>query len=133
MLKKFPSDEINGTNAHHSFTFNLRFLYELKHKIRLSKTVCEVFHFRFRFVCIKVLFFFFDKIHGLFDFKMSFQSENSIKVTHSFVSRPLIFKLQQEVLKFNDIYVSWSSPKTNLVTNFLSLENRSFENVSFCQ
>ena len=41
------------------------------------------------------------------------------------------FKLQQKVLKFNDICVSWSSPKTDLVTNFLNLENRSFENVSF--
>ena len=25
--------------------------------------------------------------------------------------RPLIFKLQQEVLKSNDIFMSWSSPK----------------------
>ena len=67
MLKKFPSDKINGTKnalfflsrapTHHSFTFNLRFLYELKHKVRLSKTVCEIFHFRFRFVFIKVYIF----------------------------------------------------------------------------
>ena len=28
-----------------SFTFDLRFLYELKHKVRLSKTVCGIFHF----------------------------------------------------------------------------------------
>ena len=27
----------------------------------------------------------------------------------------LIFKLQQKVLKFNDICMSWSSPKTDLV------------------
>ena len=40
-----------------------------------------------------------------------------------FAPRPLIFKLQQEVLKFNDICVSWSSPKTDLETNFLNLEN----------
>ena len=44
--------------------------------------------------------------------------------------KPLIFKLQQEVLKFNDIFVSWSSPKTDLETNFLNPENRSFENVA---
>ena len=53
MLKKIPSDKINGTKnalfflsrapTHHSFTFNLRFLYELKHKLRLSKTVCGGF------------------------------------------------------------------------------------------
>ena len=41
----------------------------------------------------------------------SFQNENNRKTTHGFASRPLIFKLQQEVLKFNDIFVSWSSPK----------------------
>ena len=67
MLKKFPSDKINGTKnvlfflsrapTHHSFTFNLRFLYELKYKARLFKTVCGIFHFRFRFVSIKVYVF----------------------------------------------------------------------------
>ena len=64
MLKKFPSNKINGTKyalffisrapTHHSFTFNLRFLYEPKHKVCLSKTVCGIFHFRFRFAFIKV-------------------------------------------------------------------------------
>ena len=39
----------------------------------------------------------------------SFQNENNKKATHIFVLRPLIFKLQQEVLKFNDILVSWGS------------------------
>ena len=47
MLKKFPSDKINGTKnalfflsralTHHSVTFNL---------VRLSKTTCGFFHFR---------------------------------------------------------------------------------------
>ena len=56
MLKKFPSDKIKGTKntifflsltpAHESFTFNLRFLYELKHKVHLSNSVCWIFHFR---------------------------------------------------------------------------------------
>ena len=62
-----------------------------------------------------------------------FQNKNNGKATHSFAPRPLIFKLQQEVLKFNDICVSWSSPKTDLVIDFLNLENQSFENVSFSQ
>ena len=67
MLKKFPSDKINGTKntiffllrapTHHSLTFNLRFLYELKHKARPSETVCGIFHFRSRFVFIKVYIF----------------------------------------------------------------------------
>ena len=60
----------------------------------------------------------------------SFQNENKGKAAHSFAFRPLIFKLQQEVLKFNDICVSWSPAKTDLVTNFLNPENRNFENVS---
>ena len=60
----------------------------------------------------------------------SFQNKNKGKATHSFTSRHLIFKLQQEVLKFNDIYVSWSCAKTDLVTNILNPENRSFEKVS---
>ena len=65
MLKKFSSDKINSIKnalffhssapTHDSFTFNLRFLYE--HKVRLSKTVCGIFHFRFRFVFIKVYVF----------------------------------------------------------------------------
>ena len=67
MLKKFPSERVNGTKntlfflsrapTHHSFTLKLRFLYELRHKVRLSKTVCGIFHFRFRFVLIKVYVF----------------------------------------------------------------------------
>ena len=80
MFKKFPSDKITGTKnalfflspapTHHSFNFNLRFLYELKHKVCLSKIGCGIFHFRFRFVLIKVLFLF-NKMHRLFDFKTS--------------------------------------------------------------
>ena len=61
--KKIPSEKINGTKnaffflsqspTHHSFILNLRFLYELKCKVRLSKTMCGIFHFLFRFVFIK--------------------------------------------------------------------------------
>ena len=67
MLKEIPSDKINGTKntlfflsraqTNHSFTFNLRFLFELKHKVRLARTVCEIFHFQSRFVFIKVYIF----------------------------------------------------------------------------
>ena len=38
--------------------------------------------------------------------------------------------LLPEVLKFDAICISWSSPKTDLVTTFLNPENRSFEKVS---
>ena len=67
MLKKFPSEKINGTKnpllflsrapTYLSFTLNLRFSYDLKHKVRLSKTVDGIFYFRFRFVFIKVYVF----------------------------------------------------------------------------
>ena len=53
----------------------------------------------------------------------SLQNKNNRIPTHSFATRSLIFKLQREVLKFNDICVSWSSPKTELETSFLNLEN----------
>ena len=43
------------------------------------------------------------------------------------------FSFQQENLKFSDICVSWTSPKTDLETNFSNLENRTFENVSSSQ
>ena len=62
-----------------------------------------------------------------------FQNQNNRSATHSSVTRPLIFKLQQKVWKFNDICVSWSSPKTNSETNFLNIKNWSFEYVSFSQ
>ena len=67
MFKKIPSDKINGTKnalfflsrapTHHSFTFNLQFLYELKPTVRLSENVYGIFHFQFRFVFIKVYIF----------------------------------------------------------------------------
>ena len=66
MLKNFHSDKINGTkNAlfflsgarNHSFIFTLRFLYELKHKVCLSETVCEILHFRFQFAFMKIYIF----------------------------------------------------------------------------
>ena len=66
MIKKIPSDKISGTKTpifisrtptHHGFTFNLRSLYELKHRVRLSKTVRWIFHFRFHFVFIEVNIF----------------------------------------------------------------------------
>ena len=67
MLKKFPSDKTKGTKntlfflsrapSHHSFTFSLRFSYELKHKVRLSETECGIFNFRLPFVFIEVYIF----------------------------------------------------------------------------
>ena len=103
MLKEFPADKINVTKnalffllrapTHHSFTFNSQLLYELKHKVHLSKTVCGIFYFRFRLVFIKIYIFFSTRIMNSFALKHgnSFQNKG-----HSFALRPLIFKLQQE-------------------------------------
>ena len=62
-------------------------------------------------------------MHGLLTLKRhnSFQNKDNRKATHGFAPRPLIFKLQQDVLKFNDIFVSWSSPELTWF-NFLNLE-----------
>ena len=67
MLKKFHSDKTSGTKnvlffllrapTHHSFTFNLQFLYGLKHKVRLPEYMRGIFHFRFGFVFINVYIF----------------------------------------------------------------------------
>ena len=66
ILKKFRSDKINykkmpsfllKASAHHSFTFNVRFFYELKLKVCFPKTVCGIFHFRFCCIFIKVYIF----------------------------------------------------------------------------
>ena len=43
--------------AHYDFIFYWQFLYELKHKVRPPKTVCEIFHFQFHSVFIKVSIF----------------------------------------------------------------------------
>ena len=61
----------------------------------------------------------------------SFQNLINRTATHNIAPNPLIFKFQREILKFNDICLCWSSAKTGLGTNFLNLENRSFESVSF--
>ena len=43
--------------------------------------------------------------------------------THSFFPRPLIFKLQQEVLKLSDTWVSWNFSESYLEAKLLDLEN----------
>ena len=96
--------------THYIFTFNLRFLYKLKHKLRLSKTVCGISHFDPIPFFLKFIFLFNMDSLTLKRYD-SFQNENNRKATHSFPPRSLIFKLEQEVLKFNDIFVSWSSAK----------------------
>ena len=99
----------------------------------LSQKLCVGFSI-FHFVSFLLKFIFLStKIHVTFKLHNSFQNQNNRKATHSFAPRSLIFKLQQEILKFNDTCVSWSFAKTDLVTNFLYPENQSLENFSFSQ
>ena len=67
MLKNFPSPKMNITQnvlffhsrnqTHHSFSFNLQFLHELKHKVRLSKSCVGLLDLGFRLVFIKIYIF----------------------------------------------------------------------------
>ena len=113
-----------------------QFLYELKHKVRLSKTLFGLFLFRFYFVFIKVCIMFQQNAWTLrlknviFPFKIKIIEKPHILLLLDLLE---ICKLQQEVLKLNSICVSWNSPKIDPETNFLNLQNRSFENVSFSQ
>ena len=60
----------------------------------------------------------------VFEILIAYKKKTCIrKAIHAFAHRSLIFEFQQEVLKFNGIYVSWSSPKPNLEIDFLNLEN----------
>ena len=75
MLQKFQSlQKIHSFSFRElqliSFTSDSPFLYELKHKGRLSKNVSGTFHFRFCFVFIKVYIFLPQK-NRLFDFETS--------------------------------------------------------------
>ena len=48
-----------------------------------------------------------------------------------FLPTSLIFKLQRQVLKFNDICGSCCSPKTDIEKSDLEFENPNFGNVGF--
>ena len=76
--------------TYHSFTFNSRFSYELKHKVHLSKSVCGIFHSQFRFVFAKVDIFVQLKVWTLLTLKgrNSFQNQNNKKATLKFPPRP---------------------------------------------
>ena len=102
--------------TYHSLTFDSQFLYELKHIVHPSKTVSRILHIQFHLVFIK-LYIFVPKSMDSVTLKRhnSFQIKYNRKTTYSFTQRPRIFMLLQEFWKFNDIFVSWCSPKTDLL------------------
>ena len=89
--KKFPLF-FSRAPTHHSFTYNSRFLCDLKHKVRLSKSVCGIFHNRFRFY--QSLYFGSTKSMDSLTLKRHNSFQNNRKATYTFAPRPLIFKWQ---------------------------------------
>ena len=140
MLRNFSSDKINCAKMLSFFFCELQLIIVLL-------LICDFsMSWSTRFVSLKLCvgFSIFDSVSFLLKFiflfnkkkwkrQNSIKNQNNRKATQIFALRLLIFKLQEKVWKFSDNCVSWSSPKTDLVTNFLNLQNRSFENVSFFQ
>ena len=121
MLKKnFLQTKRKGTKKCPFFSFASSNSYMTWSARLVSLKVCVGFSI-INFLLFLLKFkFLFNKNHGRFDIETSY----FLSKTHTFTPRPQITKLQQNVLKFNDILLSWSS---------LHLENRNFENVSFSQ
>ena len=88
---------------------------QIKYMVLVSRSVREVFHLLVCFVFIEV--YVFDKEACIFKFK------KDREIRHSFAPRPLLYKLQQNVLNFHSFCVSWSSPNIDLGTCFLDFEN----------
>ena len=133
-----PSFFLSQAPARHSFTFNLRFLCEVKHKVCLSIKPCVRFLIFNSISFLWFLYFLYftsTKCMNSLNLKRhnSFQNQNNGKVTHNFPPRSLNFKLQQKVLKFNKICVNWRYLEIDLVINYLILESQSFDNVPFSQ
>ena len=121
ILKKLCWDKINGTKIPN-------FFFRKFQLIKVLLLICDSYmSWNTRFVSLKLCvgFTIIDSVSFLLTFiyllnKMhfltlkcynSFHNWNDWKGTHGFAPRRLICKLQQEVLKLNDICVSWSSPK----------------------
>ena len=78
--------------------------------------------------------FLFNKKHWLFSFLIITFKIKTVEKTSSFNSSTMIFRLQEEIANLiKSAWVGWSSPKTDPKTNFLNLENWSFEYLTFSQ
>ena len=89
----------------------------------ISLKLSGIFHFRICLVFFKVFIFVQGKAWTLWLQNVIISFKIKILEQHdSFAPRSLIFKMQQNVWKFNNICVSWSSPKPNLEMNFSILE-----------
>ena len=105
MLKQFPSDK----TLHKMYPF---FFHELKFITVLLLIHNSYTSWSTRFI-YKVYIFFKLKVCPIWLFDNYFQNKNNRKARHDFSLKPLIFKLQQEVWKFNNICISWKSQNLN--------------------
>ena len=103
--------------SHHNLNFNLRFLYELKSTRFVSLKLYVGFSI---FDSLSFSYFCSTKCMDCLTLKRhkSFQNQNNRKP--NCFSPTLLTKLQQEVLKFNDV---WILDSCGLETNFLNVEN----------
>ena len=69
-VTKMYSFFLSHAPTHHRFTFNLQFLFELKHKF-VSLKACVGFNILDSISFLSKFIFLFNKKHGLFDFKTS--------------------------------------------------------------
>ena len=130
MLNKFPVDTVNFTKcilvSFASFNSSrIYFWYPIlkRTKVQGSYLYKCVWDFPFSIP------FRFTKSMDSSTVKHLSSFQNKYKnATHDSSPRPLIYKLQQEVLKFNDIYVSWSSPHARPGNLFLKLGKSKLEN-----
>ena len=111
--KQLKTTTTKNASEHQIITvlvIDLRFLYKLKRKARFS---LWDFPFSIKFRFYWSLYLCSTKCMDSLTLKRhdSIQNPKSRKATHIFAPKPLLFKLQEEVLKFNDICVSWSSQK----------------------
>ena len=126
MLKKSPSKKINVTKnalsfllrapAHHSFNFNLLFIYELKHMVHLSISVCGIFHLQLQ----KLYIFVQKKAWAIWlkNVKIPFKIK-IIEKPHTLLLPDLLFLNWNK--KFGNSMIS------DLEMNIKNLQNLSFE------
>ena len=123
-FKKCPSDKINGAKnalfflsrapTHHSFIFDLWFLHQLKHKVRLSKIVCGIFDFQFRFVLLNFIFLF-KKCMDSLTLKRNNSFQNLIIEKPHTVLLPLPWILKLGSHRGDKLHRPSSSPEINVV------------------
>ena len=140
--QKYPSDKINVTNnwlfisrapTYHSFTSILRFLYEPKHQVRLSKSMYEIFQFDYVSFLLKFIFYLTKSMHYLTLKRHIPFKTKIIKKSHILLLPDLWFWVLARSFKIKG-YLRWLKlPKTEMKTNFLNLENRKLEYASFSQ